>query len=146
MNAKDFLKRIKILTAAIKYKQQEITALEETMHELHGVSYDEVKVQQSRKCGAGFEDMVAYIEKLKDELHSDISSLARCRHEIVTMLNKLENPVYSQVLFLRYVKLAEFDEIASTLGYSVGYVREMHSKAMKALNKILAEKAPLPCA
>ena len=146
MKAKEFLKRLQNLTAAVKYRQQEIATLEESLHELHGIGYDDVKVQQSRKYGAGFEDMVAYLEKLKDELHSDISALAHCRHEIICRLNQLNNPVYTQVLYLKYVKSDEFDTIAASLGYSVGYVREMHSKAIKALDKILAEKDPLPCA
>ncbi|MBR6401232.1 MAG: hypothetical protein IKS17_08455 [Firmicutes bacterium] len=139
MTAKFFLNQIRRITMRIKFKQQEIAEMEANIKDLHGTNFDDVKVQQSCTGGAGFEDMVAYTENLRAELNRDLAALAKCRHDIISKLNMLEKERYSRVLFLKYVKLMDYAQIGTVMGYSVNYTREIHSKAIREFEHLLMQ-------
>jgi len=79
------------------------------------------------------EDIIVKIVDLENEINQDIDDLVDLKREIVTIIKKIENPVYQTLLELRYLGFKSWEQIAVEMGYSLQHVFRMHKRA---LNKV----------
>lgn len=87
---------------------------------------------------ASFEKKCDKIVDLKRSIEDKIASLAVRRHEIIALIQRLDDSALSKLLFLRYIKRLTFKEVGLELGYSGSYIYTLHERALAALDKLIA--------
>ena len=72
---------------------------------------------------------------LEREIQAEIDRFADERHEAINRIQSIENPLYSDILFQRYVEYKSLYEIAKEMKYNYGYTRQLFGKALQAFSK-----------
>ena len=140
MEAKEYLKQIENLDTRIKNLDNEIRDLRNEIITVrsswpdgqpHGsgtTSPVEVAVQE-------LVDGLQGIEMLQLHLRSQLWSK---RNEIINTIGQLSNPDHNRLLYLRYVRLMIWEEIAVDMHFSYQWVSgALHSNALQELDAIL---------
>ena len=143
MEAKEYLKQIENLDTRIKNLDNEISDLRNEIITVrsswpdgqpHGsgtTSPVEVAVQELL-------DGLQGLETLQIHLRSQLWSK---RNEIINTISELSNPDHNRLLYLRYVQLKIWEEIAVDMHFSYQWVSgALHSNALQELQKILDRK------
>lgn len=135
MNAKEYLKKI-------KYERERIRQLEKLRDEIQlrytgisGIDYSAVKINntpENKMEKAGWE-LLENREKINKEIERTILKI----NEIHLKITKLENPLYSHILFARYSEYKTFEQMAVDMGYSYHYICHLHGEALLAFNNII---------
>lgn len=76
---------------------------------------------------------MSYVEKYVDmsrEIDRMVFDYQCLKDRIITEIHSLDNPAYCEVLYLRYVRLKTYEQIAEDTYYSVRYIYKMHDKAL----------------
>lgn len=132
------LEKISIIENRIEQLKFELEELEKNRVSVRAVSFDKVPGGSSCRGEAAFEKTGDKIADLEREIRREIESLSMARHDAISLIQRLENTSQMNVLFMRYVKMASFDEIASELGYSATSVFRAHRTGLAALDKLLS--------
>lgn len=138
MNAKDYLKQVLLLEEKINQKQMQYKELLRTATLTEAVRYDKEKVQTSLTNDSMSNVVIRYIE-LQEEINHDIDNFIDIKNKVITEIQALSNVKFVNLLFMRYIQGKKLDEIATSLGYSYQYARELHSRALKAFTKVHPE-------
>jgi DNA-directed RNA polymerase specialized sigma subunit len=80
-------------------------------------------------------DIIAKMMDLEAEISADIDNLVDLKAEITAVIKELENSDYQTVLELRYLCFKPWEEIASTIRYSLQRVFQLHSSALQEVAK-----------
>lgn len=130
MTAKEYLRQLQDMEKAIEKKQDR---RREILYRAKYVTanYSCVKVR-SGSTSDRVADAVIAAETLQEEIDADTWALICKRHEIIGQIQQLQKDLNIQLLFLRYVQYKPLKEIAKETGYNMQYIREIHSKALKA--------------
>jgi pyruvate-formate lyase len=133
MTAKDYLSKISRLDRLINNKLTEISQLRDLACSLQGVQSSE-RVQSTPnfdKIGttyAKIDEMERNLDKLIDEYTDE-------KNKIIGMIDKMENEVYYEILFSKYVERKSFEKIAIDMNYSFRNVTRLHGKALQAFDE-----------
>ena len=141
MKTKYYLKQLEGLEFKIENKKRELTELK-IMAEGTGGFSNEEKVQSSTK-GDALENKVIRFVDLENEINDELYKLATKRHDIINMINKLDNPMHIKILYMRYIEHKNLKIIAHELSLEYGYIRKMHGYALEEFrkeNKVSIEK------
>lgn len=133
MKAQDFLMQIEKIDRMIKNKNADVEYWRTIAEGMAGQSYGE-KVQSDKNL---HKTEVA-IAKSVDLQNEDIAELLKKRRFIIQQIEKLPTDEYD-VLFLRYVKMASFKQIAVDCKRSESWATSMHGNALQHLQKVLDE-------
>lgn len=87
---------------------------------------------------ASYEKICDKTVDLKREIEAAILELSQRRHELIALIQRVDDIVLSKILFLRYVKRMQLADIGAELGYSGNYVYHLHTKALDALDVMMA--------
>lgn len=94
-----------------------------------GVRYDKINVQTS-PTNDQFINICIEREELEETLKAmERKSYTIC-NDIIKTINTLENTLYRNILFKRYILLEDWDYIAYELNYSVAYIYELQGDAI----------------
>ena len=118
-DAKRFLNQASYFDLRIKTKVEEL----ETLNELEKVQSEKFKVQRA--------------EGLREEIRRDIDSLVAQKQEIMQMIGQLSKPEYQTVLELRYLRGWTIKRIAMNMHFTIYYVYELHTNALKEFSSII---------
>lgn len=142
MTAREYLSEVQRLQTIIEQKQERIKEIRESASTVRAVRFDLEKVQ-----GGGHTDRigeaVAKIVDLETEVEGDMMNLLYRQHEIVNQIQKVDNPLYMQLLFKRYYEGKDFQRITDEMRISYRYSLNLHKKALKAFeaaNKEILQK------
>ena len=143
MEAKEYLQQIEVLDNRIKNLDDEIKNVRDEIITVrsswpdgqpHGsgtTSPVEVAVQELL-------DGLQGLETLQMHLRSQLWSK---RNEIINTISELSNPDHNRLLYLRYVQLKIWEEIAVDMHFSYQWVSSaLHSNALQELQIILDRK------
>lgn len=83
---------------------------------------------------------IAKIADLGNELDNVIDKFVDKKREASALLERLDNPLYYQVLHKRYVLFHSFEKIAGDLNYTYRNIRYLHGRALQAFDEILNGK------
>ncbi len=75
-------------------------------------------------------NLVSKLERQSRELDRLIAEYMSLRLQIIREIQSLENPLYMQILFKRYVEYKRLDQIADELHYHYNYVCGLHGQAL----------------
>ena len=96
-------------------------------------SIDNERVQTSPKDR--MPDDISRIVDLENEIREDTHRLIFMKDKIINEIHKLNNPVYIEILYKRYVEYKSLEEISVELSYSYIHVKRLHGYALQAFRK-----------
>ena len=136
MEAKEYLKRIKLLDIKIKNKSLEIEDIENKMKGVTGISYDE-KISSSSNNKSPQEKMIYKYLAYKEELQENINELTEHKKQAMSLIDKIENAEYIDVLYKRYFQYMKWEQIAVDMNYTYRGILKIHGKALQIFDKVL---------
>lgn len=121
----------------IKYIEDKLDDTEEVKAKVEKITttYSETKTNSSSESHDKFADALSRLEELKIDCTEKMQELLLKKFEIDEKIEKVEQP-YKNVLFYRYTKGLEWNEVAKKIGYTRDYVCELHGEALYLYSKI----------
>lgn len=135
MKAKEYLQQLCKLDIVIQQKKTELVNLKESLTSISSPIISEEKVSGKNISGAGFENKIASIDELKQEIEQEIERFVTLKHKIINEIHTLDNAVYVQLLYKRYVEFKSLERIAGEMNYSYSHIKKMHRWALLYLGK-----------
>lgn len=138
--AKAYLLKYQELTSEVERISEEVAELRDKFESVQGVTYGEyiTSSQYQSRTERDYE----LLEEKQTALAEVISRRTDTMIDIMSILGELEYP-YGMVLFYRYIKLMQWDEISTTMNYTRSHLNSrIHSKALslfkeyQQLNKV----------
>lgn len=129
MDTKTYLNQISRLDRMIKNKLSELSEMKELSFSISAVKNEE-RVQTTPdfdKIGATY----CKIEKMEEELDKAIDEYVDKKGKIISQIDGMENEMYYEILFSRYIEKKSFERIAADLNYSFRNTTRLHGKALK---------------
>lgn len=135
MTAKEYLSKLHKLDIKINKTEEEIAELNETITSIGSALASSDRVSSSQKSSAGYTYQLERLIKLKENVIERKIQLALDRDKVIKEIFELENSLYIEVLFRRYVKYQPLKEISKELNYDYGYIRKAHGWALLEFSK-----------
>lgn len=133
MDTKQYLQQISRLDRLINNKLSEISQLKELAYGIKAVTNEE-RVQTTPnfdKIGTAY----CKIAEMEEKLDKLIDEYVDKKNLIVSQIDKIENEIYYDILFSRYIEKKTFEKIATDLNYSFRNTTRLHGKALKEFEK-----------
>ena len=132
-STKEYLNQISRLDRMIKNKLSELSQLKELSHCLSSVSIGE-RVQTALnhdKIGAAY----CKIESAEENIDKLIDEYVDRKNEIISQIDSMEDEIYYDILFSKYIEKKTFEKIADDMHYSFRNTTRLHGKALQAFEK-----------
>lgn len=127
MTAKEYLKQIEYDRALIRRGHERLIELSSLTTSLKGVSFDRDKVQTS---GGNGMDSIDRIIDLEIKLRAMVYRYIELSERIIGQINDLGDVRASELLYLRYVGLLRWEEIAVKMNMGIRGVYKAHGRAL----------------
>lgn len=128
MTTKEYLNQISRLDKVINNKMTEILQYRELAFGLSAVSSD-IKVRTSPKMDR-IGNAMARLERMEQQLDEMIDCYVDKKNHIIAQIDALEDEMFYQVLFARYIEKKTFEKIAIELNYSLRQISRVHESAL----------------
>ena len=132
MRAKDYLDQIHKMDVRVGQRITELSQMRERLSLIEGIDYSKDRVQSSPTSG---NKQIEAIVDCEAEIIKLIEEETQLKHKIIGEIQQLENPLYVDLLFRRYVECLSFERIACDMGYVYNYVCNLHGEALKEFEK-----------
>ena len=83
---------------------------------------------------------VTHIVDLEEEINEDLGALLMLRNKIINEIHSMDNPVYIDILYKRYVQYKSLEEIAVEMSYSYRQIKRLHGISLQGFRKCYHEK------
>lgn len=133
METKQYLGQISRLDRMINNKLSEISQLRELSMSVSAVKNGE-RVQTSPnfdKIGT----MYCKIEAMEEKLDKLIDEYVDKKNLIIQQIDSIENEVYYNILFAKYIEKKTFETIACEMAYSWRQIIRLHGRALQEFEK-----------
>lgn len=138
MTTKQYLNQIHRIDKMINNKLSEIYQLKNLVCSI-SISDNSERVQTSSdKDSLG--NAVSKIVDLEREVNDCIDKFSEKRRNIITKIDSIDNDMYYQVLFSRYIEQKTFEKIADDNEYSVRQILRIHGEALLQFEKLFGEE------
>lgn len=139
MTAKEYLSQYRVLKIKLQHKQQE---LEEFRYMLisAGINLGEEKVQTSPQdslCQA-----VVTMLDMEAEIKEETAELVTLKHRILSEIHQLENPLFVQILYKRYIECKSLWEISEEINYAYRHIKRLHGHALQEFYRKILKDVP----
>ena len=141
MDAKEYLNNIKTINTKINILLEHLEDLKAqaiTVGSSGNLQTDRVQSSLNTKDKLG--DIVAKIGDLEAEINKEIDIYVDEKHSAIKLVASMDNPIYIQVLNLRYLNNKSFEEIAVNIGFSWRHTIRLHGYALQEFQKLLDKK------
>lgn len=142
MTAKEYLRNISVLDEKIKANLKHIDDLRARATSIGSSSNLEAERVQG---GSSNPDKIGYILTEIDEYeriaNETIDEYVASKNKAMSMIDKLDNGLYIEILSMRYFEEKSFEEIAVTLEKSYRHTTRLHGYALQEFQKILGENS-----
>jgi len=128
VTAKQYLNQIKRYTKNISRIERTIKEIRRTAGGAKAIDYTKDKVQTSPSNHT--EDMIIKAMELEDKLIVQKDMYQDAVALITNQINQLNNPLYAEILYQKYVELKSLEQIAVSINFSYPYVKHMHGWAL----------------
>ena len=133
MDTKTYLQQISRLDRMIKNKMSELAQYKDLVYGLSAITNEE-RVQTSPdfdKIGG----KVAKIVDMEKKIDSLIDEYVDKKNLIISQIDSVDNEIFYEILFARYIEKKTFERIATDLNYSFRNTTRIHGKALKEFEK-----------
>jgi hypothetical protein len=134
MTVREYLGQIERLDCYIQQKQQQLAELKEMVYSLQGVDTTREKVDTS--CFFR-QQSIDYFVRLKDEIEQKVCEFQKLKDKIITEIQQLDNLLYVNILYKRYIEFKKYWQIAEELHYSTAYIKAVSVNACKEFGKTI---------
>ena len=131
-SSKKYLRQIRLFDICIKQKEAELAAMRSEIESMSAAVTGE-RVQTSAKDKMS--EKVSHIVDLEAKIIQDKEKFLRMKDRIINEIQSLNNAVYVDILYKRYVEYMRLEEIAVKLNYSYDRMRHLHGLALEAFRK-----------
>ena len=134
MTAKQYLSRIRLLDIKINNKMQELKELRQKVDSLSSVTMVADRVQTSHEYDRISKDIGEILE-LEARIVRQMKELEKEKHRVINEIESLENKLYIQILFKKYIEYKSLEQIAVELSYSYQWIKSNHGYALLSFSK-----------
>ena len=128
MRAKEYLSQIRLLDIRIGQRIEELNEMRARVSILTGIDYSKDRIQVMPSTGnKQIEELVDFENTLLDMIQRE----TELKHRVIGEIQELNNPIYVDLLFRRYVECSSFEKIACDMSYAYNYVCTLHGEALK---------------
>ena len=132
LNAKEYLMQIKRMDVRIGQRITELNQMRERLSLIAGIDYARDRIQSTPESGnKQIEEIVDFEKDILDMIKQE----TELKHKIIGEIQTIDNPIYVDILFRRYVECNSFERIACDMGYVYNYVCNLHGEALKAFTE-----------
>ena len=132
MKAKEYLDQIHKMDVRVGQRITELNQMRERLSILTGIDYSKDRIQTMPSTG---NKQIEAIVDMENEIVELIEEETQLKHKVIGEIQQLENPIYVDLLFRRYVECHSFERIACDMGYVYNYVCNLHGEALKEFEK-----------
>lgn len=137
IDAKSYLRQVKLYDTRINMKLEELAALEESILKVTPTLKEDVVSSSGSQDKLG--DAVVKMVDLKHEINAYIDKFVDAKRAIGAVIDKMDDADQLQVIHRRYVLYESFEQIACEMCMTYRNVCYIHGKALQAVSAILAE-------
>ena len=130
---KEYLRQLRTAEIKIEQKEEELERLKSSLESI-STGTDSERVQTTPRDRLSEE--ITRIVDLEKEINSDLGALLMLRNKIINEIHSMDNPVYMDILYKRYVQYKSLEEIAVEMSYSYVHIRRLHGYALIQFSKI----------
>lgn len=137
MDTKQYLQQISRLDRLINNKLSEISQLRELAYGISAATNEE-RVQTTPnfdKIGTAY----CKIEEMEEKLDKLIDEYIDKKNLIISQIDKIENEIYYEILFARYIEKKTFEKIADEMTYSWRQIIRIHGRALQEFERIYGD-------
>lgn len=135
MTAREYLSRAIYIREQIRQADERVEEIRHRMQSVGAIRYDKLNVQSSPE-----DPILENIARLMDAEQRALdleAKLIDVYEEIQQKIWKLDNEVYRTILIKRYLHDKPVRQIAEEIHYSEGYVRILHTAALRAFQEVM---------
>ena len=140
MTAKEYLSQIRLLTARLEMIDSNINTIREEQLTLRS-AWPDGQPHGTKTGDPTSQKAIELMELLEEYEHRQIecrSQLWRKKIEIIDTIGEVKDPDCHKLLFLRYVDMLTWEEIAVTMHYTYQWVAgPLHGKALEKISGII---------
>lgn len=133
MTTKEYLSQVSSLERRIRTQKDEIDMLRELSVSV-SIRYDGERVQTSG-CHDSLASAVIHIQEEEDKLADMIKKYLEVKEIIKNQIFRMDNPLYSDLLFEKYVVGLSFIKMQETMNYSRRQLIRLHGVALLEFEK-----------
>lgn len=130
---KEYLRQLRTAEIKIEQKEEELERLKSSLESI-STGTDGERVQTTPRDRLSEE--ITRIVDLEKEINSDLGAMLMLRNKIINEIHSMDNPVYMDILYKRYVQYKSLEEIAVEMSYSYVHIRRLHGYALIQFSKI----------
>lgn len=130
---KEYLRQLRTAEIKIEQKEEELERLKASLESI-STGTDGERVQTTPRDRLSEE--VPIIADLEEEINSDLGALLMLRNKIINEIHSMDNPVYMDILYKRYVQYKSLEEIAVEMSYSYRWIKHLHGIALQEFKKV----------
>ena len=134
---KEYLRQLRTAEIKIEQKEEELERLKSSLESI-STGTDSERVQTTPRDKV-LEDVPQMVD-LKREIESDIKELLILKNKIINEIQSMDNPVYINILYKRYVQYKSLEEIAVEMSYSYRQIKRLHGISLQGFRKCYHEK------
>lgn len=127
MTAKEYLSQYRLAKIKIEHREKELEELKATLG-YSGIELSD-KVQTSPKDSLS--EAIARAVDLEAEIKEGIKANLRLKHDIISQIHQLTNPLFVEILYRRYIEGKNLWVISQELNYGYYYIRRRHGAALQ---------------
>lgn len=135
MNPKEYLSQVRKCDRLINNKLETIASLRSLATSIS------VELKSDVVQSSGTKDKMANtidrIVDLEREIDADIDSFVSIKREVMSVIDKVVDPILIDVLYKRYFRYEKWEEIAIEMNYSYRQVTRLHGQALQEVRRIL---------
>lgn len=121
----------------IKYIEEKLNDTEEVRTKIEKVTttLSPTKTNSSSESPDKFADAISRLEELKIDCTEKMKNLLIKKFKIDDKIERIDQP-YRNILFYRYTRGKEWNDVAKDLGYTRDWACELHGKALYLYSKL----------
>jgi len=137
MTAKEYLSQYRRITERIRQIGNEIRRLEDLAD---SISAENDGMPRGTKTSDRTGSLAVRIADRKAEYSRVLIEAEAKRSEIITVINSVDDPIHSRLLYDRYILGMRWDDIADDIHYEASHTRtRLHSKALQDTSQYIKD-------
>lgn len=129
---KEYLRQIRLFDICIRQKEAELAAMRSEIESMSAaVTGERVQTSVNDKMS----EKVSHIVDLEAMIIQDKEKFLRMKDRIINEIQSLDNSVYVDILYKRYVEYKQLEEIAVEMNYSYRQVLRLHGFALQEFKR-----------
>ena len=129
---KEYLRQLRTAEIKIEQKEEELERLKSSLESI-STGTDSERVQTTPRDRLSEE--ITRIVDLEKEINSDLGALLMLRNKIINEIQSMDNSVYINILYKRYVQYKSLEEIAVEMSYSYRQILRLHGLALQEFKR-----------